>query len=108
VVPRDLCGLGILIGAIYSEQSKDSDFVELKGAMKHLAKTVLERHTIIIIVTYEGLSSSSSVFAHHMFCSHPRFLLLLFGDLQFFLQTSIIDLFCTSSFRISLSFNAFY
>jgi hypothetical protein len=47
VVPRDLYGLGTLIGASYSEQSKNSDFVELKGIMKLLAKTVLERHIIM-------------------------------------------------------------
>jgi hypothetical protein len=50
VVPRDLCGLGILIRASYSEHSKNYDFVELTGIMKHLAKTVVQRHTIIIIV----------------------------------------------------------
>jgi len=30
------------LGASYSEQSKNLDFLELKGIMKHLAKTVLE------------------------------------------------------------------
>jgi hypothetical protein len=46
VVPRDLYRLEILIGASHSEQSKNSDFVKLKGIMKHLAKTVLERHIV--------------------------------------------------------------
>jgi len=59
VVPRDLYGLGNLIGSNYSEQSKNSDFLELKGVMKHLAKTVLERHIIIIIIIYEGLTLRS-------------------------------------------------
>jgi len=61
VVPRDLYGLGNLIGSSNCEQSKNSDFVELKGIMKHLVKIVLERH-IIIIVICERLSSFSSIF----------------------------------------------
>jgi hypothetical protein len=73
VVPRDLYGFGILIGASYSEQSENSDFVELKGTMKHLAKTVLERHTISIIVTYEGLSNCSSIFCTSRFAVIPDF-----------------------------------